>query len=74
MPFANERFEDYSWDWWEAAPIAGTESVLGFKASRLSNAQSHFLRIDVTESNKYWHVDVTAIGADGEKIKQERLF
>jgi cholesterol oxidase len=68
MPFANERFEDYRWDYCEAAPIAGTESVLGFKATRVSQAQSHFLRVDASKSGGKWHVDVRAIGADGKEI------
>jgi cholesterol oxidase len=75
MPFANERFEDYSWDRWEATQCAGKETKLGFKASRLSNSQSHFVRVDakIGADNK-WHVDVRAIQADGKETESHRLF
>ena len=75
MPFANERFEDYSWDCWEAKQCAGKETKLGFKASRLSNSQSHFVRVDAKiGADGKWHVDVRAIQADGKETDPQRLF
>lgn len=70
LPFANARPADMGWAGVVSAPLPGDFS-LSYVANLLSDEMSQFMRVDASEHEGGWQLDVRICNADGEALAPE---
>ncbi len=78
MPFANSSLDDF--DWCKPLEIRvaspGLPLSLEYTAHPITTSRSHFLEVSIERDRAagHWHIDLVAVGADGERIEPEDRF